>query len=103
MSSFVPRIRTLVESDEWQASLDKALICTPQQWDDAFRAAGWNIATKPYVNTTPFLTDRDRILTLNFPGIARLSIYFQIDETDDVCTLQWVESYGGQRVLVRVG
>ena len=103
MSSFVSRIRTLVEGDEWKASLDKALIASPQQWDDAFRASAWNIATKPYVNTTPFLSERGRILTLNIPGTALLSIYFRIEDTDDVCTLLWVESHGGQRVLVRVG
>lgn len=97
------KIRTLVEGDDWGPSLKKALIVTPQQWDDAFRAASWNIATRPYENTTPFISERERILTLNFPGVAKLSVYFRVEADDNVCTLLWVESHGGQRVLMRVG
>jgi hypothetical protein len=95
------KIRTLIEAESWQPS--KAVLATPKRWDEAFRAACWNIATKPYANTTPFLSDRYRILRLEFAGVATLYVYFRIEEDDNACTLLWVESLGGQRVLNRVG
>jgi hypothetical protein len=97
----VPKIRTLIEADTWQPSL--AVLASPRRWDEAFRAAAYNIATKPYANTTPFLSNNHRILTVPIPGVVTLYVYFRVDPDDNTCTLLWVESLGGPRVLNRVG
>lgn len=94
-------MRTLIEAETWNPS--RAVLATPQQWDAAFRATAWNISTKPYVNTTPFLSENHRISTLVFPGVVRLYVYFRIEPDDNACTLLWVDSLGGPRVLNRVG
>jgi hypothetical protein len=95
-------MRTLIEGLEWDASRARAVIASPRQWDDSFRAASFNIAVEPYKNTTPFLSERARILPLEFPLGIDLAIYFRIADDDESCTLLWVESVGGPRVLVQI-
>lgn len=95
-------MRTLIEGAEWDASRMRAVIGSARQWDDAFRAAAFHIAVAPFTSTTPFLSERERILTLNFPLGIEVSIYFRIADDDESCTLLWVESLGGPRVLVQV-
>lgn len=95
-------MRTLIDGPEWDASRAKAVIASARQWDDAFRAGAFNIAVEPYKNTTPFLSEQARILPLKFPLGIELAVYFRIADDDESCTLLWVESVGGPRVLVQI-
>jgi hypothetical protein len=93
--------RGLTEGDEWGESRKK-LDPSAKRFDEAFLWFAEHIATKPRVNTTPFLDEDRRILIANLPGIAELWIYFRIEPDDDTCTLLWLGSRG-PRILFRVG
>jgi hypothetical protein len=95
------KIRTLIEGPEWQPS--KAVLVIPKRWDAMFRAAAWSIATKPRENSTPFLSENFRVMEAVFPDVARLFVYYRIEDNDDICTLLWVDALGGQKIPNRVG
>jgi hypothetical protein len=81
--------RTLYEGPDWQNCREK-IQYSAARFDDEFRFAAENIATKPLVNSTPFLTENHRILRTALPDVAELWIYFRIDG-ENAITLLWME------------
>jgi hypothetical protein len=92
----VRKWRTLYEGEQWDPVGQTNL--SAETFDEVFRFAAENIATAPTVNTTPFLTDRHRIMRLSLPNVVELWVYFRIEPDDESCTLLWMVARG-----IRVG
>lgn len=87
--------RGLFEGPDWDPSQTNL---STETFDEVFRFAAENIATAPLVNSTPFLTDRHRIMRLTLPNVVELWVYFRIEDDDENCTLLWLVARG-----IRIG
>jgi hypothetical protein len=86
----VKKRRALYEGPEWDASRH-AIDPDVKRFDEAFRFIAENISVEPRVNTTPFLSDEERILVSPISVYADLWIYFRTEPDDESCALLWVE------------